>query len=229
MDRFKLVPEAHLVLVRADRILLLRRRNTDYEDGKYSVIAGHMEDGETAREAICREAHEEAGIELAPDDLEFAHVVHRADRGQRVGFFFRALRWRGEPRNMEPHKADDFAGLRSVPCRATWCPTCAARSRAGAPASATASRAGTADRRLAAVVKISSSRPTGGRCASVERRPTGSIAVVEAPGRRLRAAQQVQLTMLRAVSDASSGRRALLSPPEGARIDLRQMGLGDLD
>jgi ADP-ribose pyrophosphatase YjhB (NUDIX family) len=108
MERFKLVPEAHLLLLQNDRILLLRRRNTGYEDGKFSVVAGHMEDGETAREAICREAREEAGIELAPDDLEFAHVVHRADRGQRVGFFFSAVRWRGEPRNMEPHKADDF-------------------------------------------------------------------------------------------------------------------------
>jgi 8-oxo-dGTP diphosphatase len=108
MARFKLVPESHLLLVRDQRILLLRRRNTDYEDGKYSVIAGHMEDGETAREAICREAHEEAGIALTPDDLAFAHVTHRADRGQRVGLFFSALRWRGEPRNMEPHKADDF-------------------------------------------------------------------------------------------------------------------------
>jgi 8-oxo-dGTP pyrophosphatase MutT (NUDIX family) len=108
MTRFTLVPEAHLLLIRDDRILLLRRRNTDYEDGKYSVIAGHMEDGETARESICREALEEAGIELAPDDLEFAHVVHRADRGQRVGFFFRALRWQREPRNLEPHKADDL-------------------------------------------------------------------------------------------------------------------------
>ena len=96
------------MLIRNQRILLLRRRNTDDEDGKYSVVAGHMEDGETAREAICREAREEAGIELLPDDLAFAHVVHRADRGQRVGFFFSALRWRGEPRNMEPHKASDF-------------------------------------------------------------------------------------------------------------------------
>ena len=108
MARFKLIPESHLLLIRDDRILLLRRRNTDYEDGKYSVVAGHVEDGETSREAICREAREEAGIELAPDDLEFAHVVHRADRGQRVGFFFSARRWRGEPRNLEPHKADDF-------------------------------------------------------------------------------------------------------------------------
>jgi 8-oxo-dGTP diphosphatase len=108
MERFKLVPEAHLLLLQGDRILLLRRCNTDYEDGKYSVVAGHMEDGETAREAICREAREEAGIELAPDDLTFAQVVHRADRGQRVSFFFVARRWRGEARNLEPDKADDF-------------------------------------------------------------------------------------------------------------------------
>jgi 8-oxo-dGTP diphosphatase len=108
MERFKLVPETHLLLVRDDRILLLRRCNTDYEDGKYSVVAGHMDGAETAREAICREACEEAGIELAPDDLVFAQVVHRADRGERVSFFFSASRWRGEPTNMEPHKADDF-------------------------------------------------------------------------------------------------------------------------
>jgi ADP-ribose pyrophosphatase YjhB (NUDIX family) len=114
MARFKLVPESHLFLVRDGRILLLRRANTDYEDGKYSVVAGHIEDGETAREAICREAREEAGIKLSPDDLAFAQVVHRADRGQRVGFFFSALRWRGEPRNAEPHKGERF---RLVPAR----------------------------------------------------------------------------------------------------------------
>ena len=108
MERFKLVPEAHLLLVRHGRVLLLRRRNTGYEDGNYSVVAGHIEDGETAREAICREAREEAGIELEPDDLAFAQVVHRADRGQRVSLFFEATRWRGEPRNTEPHKASEL-------------------------------------------------------------------------------------------------------------------------
>ena len=77
MDRFKLVPETHLLLVQGDRILLLRRCNTGYEDGKYSVIAGHMDGAETAREAICREAEEEAGIELTPDDLA-SHPVRRA-------------------------------------------------------------------------------------------------------------------------------------------------------
>jgi 8-oxo-dGTP diphosphatase len=108
MERFKLVPESHLLLVQDGHILLLRRCNTDYEDGKYSVVAGHMDGAETAREAICREAREEAGIELAPDDLAFAQVVHRADRGERVSFFFAAERWRGEVRNLEPHKASEL-------------------------------------------------------------------------------------------------------------------------
>lgn len=112
MPRFKLVPETHLFLVRDGEILLLRRTGTDYEDGKLSVVAGHMDGAETAREAICREAAEEAGIELAPEDLAFAQVVHRADRGERVSFFFAATSWRGEVRNMEPHKASELR----------WCP-----------------------------------------------------------------------------------------------------------
>jgi len=108
MERFKLVPESHLILVRGGEVLLLRRRGTDYEDGKLSVVAGHIDGGETAREAICREAREEAGIELAPDDLAFAQIVHRADRGERVSFFFTATRWQGEVRNLEPHKASEL-------------------------------------------------------------------------------------------------------------------------
>jgi 8-oxo-dGTP pyrophosphatase MutT (NUDIX family) len=108
MERFKLVPESHLLLVQDGRILLLRRRNTGYQDGKYSVVAGHMDGAETARAAICREAREEAGIEIAPDDLAFAQVVHRFDRDERASFFFAATRWQSEVRNMEPDKASEL-------------------------------------------------------------------------------------------------------------------------
>jgi len=41
IKRFKLTSAVHLFLVRNGKVLLLRRFNTGYEDGKYSVIAGH--------------------------------------------------------------------------------------------------------------------------------------------------------------------------------------------
>src|SRR4051812_27606999 len=63
-DWFKMVVAVHLFLLRDDQVLLLRRQNTGYEDGNYSVIAGHVEGGEEIKAAMIREAREEAGITL---------------------------------------------------------------------------------------------------------------------------------------------------------------------
>ena len=108
MDRFKLIAEVHLLLYRGSDILLLRRFNTGYQDGNYSVVAGHVDGDEPIGQAMIREAKEEAGIFLEPDALTFAHVMHRRDGGERVSFFFRATRWTGAITNCEPEKCDDL-------------------------------------------------------------------------------------------------------------------------
>jgi len=109
MAQSTLIPEAHLLLLQNAHVLLLRRQNTGYEDGNYSVIAGHIERNETARQGMAREASEEAGLIISQQDLVLCHVMHRKAEDERVSFFFKAERWIGEPRNLEPHKCSDLS------------------------------------------------------------------------------------------------------------------------
>jgi 8-oxo-dGTP diphosphatase len=107
--RFTVPVAVHLILVRGNDILMLRRFNTGYEDGRYSVIAGHLDGGEDVIDAMCREAHVEAGITLDPRATRVAGVMHRrSHNGERIDFFLEATHWRGAIRNMEPEKCDEL-------------------------------------------------------------------------------------------------------------------------
>jgi 8-oxo-dGTP diphosphatase len=99
----------HLFFLKDNKILLLRRFNTGYEDGNYSVVAGHVDAGETVTQAAVREAWEEAGVVLQPKDLQVVHVMNRKSNDERVDFFVKIKTWEGEIQNKEPEKCDDLA------------------------------------------------------------------------------------------------------------------------
>lgn len=108
--RFTLRTAVHLFLEKENQLLLLRRYNTGWRDGDYSVVAGHVDGNESAVCAMIREAKEEAGIDVQPEDMQFVHVMHRIEKDgqERLDLFFRCTKWTGEIVNMEPHKCDEL-------------------------------------------------------------------------------------------------------------------------
>jgi 8-oxo-dGTP pyrophosphatase MutT (NUDIX family) len=107
----------HVFFLRRGHVLLLRRFNTGYEDGNYSVPAGHLDGGETVVQAAIREVREEVGLTLAPGDVAVVGTMHRKSESERVDFFVVASRWSGEPSNCEPGKCDElrWAPLDALP------------------------------------------------------------------------------------------------------------------
>jgi len=94
-----------VILERNYQYFFLRRQNTGWSDGLLTVPAGHVDKGDFVREAAQKEVHEEAGVVIALDDLEFVHVDYLRD--EYVNFYFKATSWSGEPRLGEPDLASE--------------------------------------------------------------------------------------------------------------------------
>ena len=107
--RFTLRAAVYLLLLKGNEVLLQKRFHTGWMDGKYSLIAGHVDGNESVIQAMRREAREEADIILSENDLLPATVLHRkGGEVECVDFFFVATSWDGEPKIMEKDKCDDL-------------------------------------------------------------------------------------------------------------------------
>lgn len=113
-----MVPAAYVLLLRDNpsgtEVLLQLRENTGFRDGYWAAAAaGHVERGEAAPDAACREAAEELGVTVDRADLVPLTTVHRTQNtgdpvDERVDFFYTCRRWRGEPSRREPERAADL-------------------------------------------------------------------------------------------------------------------------
>ncbi|MFC9892824.1 NUDIX domain-containing protein [Nocardia sp. NPDC127579] len=98
--------DVHVLLIRDGHLLLSKRRGDDEFDGLWHLPAGKLEVGESATAAAVREAREEIGVDIDPVDLRHIHTAHVVGSGReaRIGLFFEARGWSGEPVNLEPDK-----------------------------------------------------------------------------------------------------------------------------
>ncbi|MGW0011512.1 NUDIX domain-containing protein [Streptomyces tendae] len=102
----------HLYLERPDGTVLLGLRHPDsaFAPSTWHVLACHCEQ-ENAIACLIREAREEAGLHIERADVELVHVIHHIDRAgdrPRMGLFFRACAWSGEPELREPDKCTQW-------------------------------------------------------------------------------------------------------------------------
>jgi mutator protein MutT len=107
-DRFKLIAAVFILLLKDGKVLLSRRANTGWEDGKYCLPGGHFNGNETAANVVVREAKEELGVVINPEDVKFFNVSHMCTTDERIQFSFVVEKWQGEPNNMEPEKASEI-------------------------------------------------------------------------------------------------------------------------
>ena len=123
--RFKLMPAVCVLLKKANTILLVKRKNTGYEDGKYGLPGGGVDGNETILQAAIRETQEEVGVTLQEKDLDVIHVTHvrypidekARYQGEAIVFLVRADKWEGEPKINEPEKCSEirWADLDNLP------------------------------------------------------------------------------------------------------------------
>ncbi|MFE2864976.1 NUDIX domain-containing protein [Embleya sp. NPDC059259] len=113
VDVLVLVPDTE------GRLLLLQRAGDIYAGGQWCLPGGHVEDGEHVLTAAARELHEETGLDVPFEALDFVGVTHhRPPHGDaRVGFGFIARAWTGTPTNTEPRYCTDmiFAPVDGLP------------------------------------------------------------------------------------------------------------------
>lgn len=104
--------DVHVLLVRDSEVLLSQRRDSNPQfNGRWHLPSGKLDAGESVLDAAVREAEEEVGVLIDPQDLRHVHTVHVAGSGPepRLGLFFETRLWIGEPANREPDKCSAIA------------------------------------------------------------------------------------------------------------------------
>ncbi|NDI33935.1 NUDIX hydrolase [Chengkuizengella sediminis] len=92
-----------------NEVLLLKRQNTGFEDGKWGTVAGKIDGKEEVVSAAIREANEEAGVIIDSTEVHVVGVMHRNNiKNEWIDFYVKVDLWQGEIVNAEPDKCEEL-------------------------------------------------------------------------------------------------------------------------
>lgn len=112
-EHYKTLSAVFPVIINGNnQVLLAKRKNTGYMDGKWDFAgSGHVDENETSTQAVIREANEEIGISVSISDVEFVHLSHRLGKnGNRTYYdiYFKVRKFMGVPVVAEPEKCSEI-------------------------------------------------------------------------------------------------------------------------
>lgn len=119
-ERFKNSVCVDIMLVKGNKILLMKRKNTGSDDGMYELPGGHLESNEDLYDAMIREAKEELLIDLKREDLKIVHLMHHYT-GERLNFIFSVDAQNLDPKIGELNKCEGlvWANINNIPNETT--------------------------------------------------------------------------------------------------------------
>lgn len=98
----------YIILRKQNQVAMLLRTGTPWMNGHYGLPAGKVEKGESFLQTTIREAKEEVGIDIDPDDLRLVLTQHYNEPDDQdnswINLFFEVEQWQGVPVNREPHR-----------------------------------------------------------------------------------------------------------------------------
>lgn len=97
----------NILLEKDGKILLSLRQNTGWADGLMTIPGGHTEPGESVTEAAIREAKEELGLKLNPQDLTYFCTENKSTQHTYLSVMF-IVKTDQIPKNTEPEKCKEL-------------------------------------------------------------------------------------------------------------------------
>jgi|SRR3989344_2978008 len=106
MDRLKIKPAVYAIIQNGEKILLLKRFNSGWMDGRYTLPSGHIDQRESPTGAVIREIKEETSVAVEKENLELVHVMYEKDAY--IDFYFKVTSYSGEITHAEPERSSEI-------------------------------------------------------------------------------------------------------------------------
>lgn len=115
----KIITGVALIVKKENKILLYKRNIPGkIAYGSFALPGGTVENDETVIQTACREAAEEIGIIINPQDVSLVHMLRLREKVDPLTghtkqilllYIAEVTSWKGEPTNMEPEKHSDLS------------------------------------------------------------------------------------------------------------------------